>query len=110
MIGRSRTQDDPFHPCREEEEEFEDQTKYLGAVGALTYLSTFTRPNISFAMGVLACHNQKPSKRHWFAVKHLLQYLQGTEDLGLYYTKYGLGAITGYADASYKSDVVFSWS
>ena len=65
MIGRSRTQDDPYHPCEEEEEEFYDKTRYLAAVGAFFYLATFTRPDISFAISVLARHNQRPSIRHW---------------------------------------------
>lgn len=87
MIGRSSTKDDPYHSCVTKEEEFHDCNKYLGAVGALTYLSIFTRPNISFSVSVLARHNQRLANRHWNAVKHLFCYLRGTEDLGLYYTK-----------------------
>jgi hypothetical protein len=89
MIGRSKTKDDPYQPCEEEEEEEYDRTRYLAAVGALLYLSTFTKPDISFTVSVLARHNQRPSARHWNAVKHVLCYLRGTEDLGLHYTKGG---------------------
>ena len=42
MIGQSRTRDEPYHPCEEEEEGFFDRTCYLAVVGALLYLSTFT--------------------------------------------------------------------
>ena len=64
MIGHSRTIDDPYHPCKEEEEEFHDRTRYLAAVGALLYLSTFTRPDISFITSVLARHSRRPTTRH----------------------------------------------
>ena len=43
---------------------------------------------------------------HWHAVKHVLRYLRGTEDLGLHYTKSGPSAILGYTDAGYQSDVI----
>ena len=60
----------------------------------------------SFTVSVLSRHNQRPSTRHWRAVKHVSRYLWGTEDLGLHYVKTDSSAITGYADADYKSDVV----
>ena len=82
MIGRSKTANDPYQPC-EEEEEYYDKTRYLAAIGAVLYLSTFTRPAISFATIVLARHNQRPNFRPWNGVKHLLHYLWGIEDLGL---------------------------
>ena len=50
------------------------------------YLSTYTRPDISFATSVLARHSQRPGARHWNGVRHLLRYLRGTEDLGLLLT------------------------
>ena len=42
MMGRSRTLDDPYCPC-EEEEELYDKKKYLAAIGTLLYLSTYMR-------------------------------------------------------------------
>jgi hypothetical protein len=45
MIGRSKTNEDPYQP-REEEEEVVDKSRYLTAVGAFTYLTTHTRPDI----------------------------------------------------------------
>jgi hypothetical protein len=102
MMGRSRTSDDPYRPCEEEEEEFYDRTCYLAAVGAVLYLSTFTRPDISFTISVLARHSQKPAMRHWNGVRHVLRYLRGTEDLGIHDTIGGTLEIVGYADAGFK--------
>jgi hypothetical protein len=62
-IGRSNTNDDPYQP-REEEEEIVDKSKYLTAVGALTYLTTDTRPDIAFATSILARYSQNPTLRH----------------------------------------------
>ena len=110
MIGRSKTSNNPYAPCKEEEEEFHNRTQYLTVVGALLYLSTYTHPDISFALSVLARHNQKPGIRHWNGVEHLLHYLRGTEDLGLFYTKGGQEEITGYVDAGFRSDKVLGKS
>ena len=85
MIGRSRTLQDPYTPASEEEEKV-DKAEYLTAVGALLYLATFTRLDISFAVSTLGRHSQKPTVRHWAGDKHLLRYLRGTEDLGLLYS------------------------
>ena len=102
MIGHSKTNDDPYQP-REEEEEIVDKPKYLTAVGAFTYLTTHTRPDIAFATSILARHNQNPTLRHWNGVKHLLRYLRGTSDLGLYYHKTNHHEIQGFADSGFKT-------
>ena len=106
MTSYSKTSDDPYTPCKEEEEEFHNKTQYLTAVGALLYLSTYIRPNISFAVSVLAQHSQRPSICHWNGIKHLLHYLRGTEDLELLYTKGRQEEITRYADVGFRSDEI----
>lgn len=71
MIERSKTHDDPYHPC-EKEKEIIDKTKYLTSVGAFTYLITHTRPNIVFVTNILATRSQKPTTRHWNGTKYLM--------------------------------------
>jgi hypothetical protein len=105
MIGRSRTDEDPYRPAEPNEEEI-DRTQYLAAVGALLYLATNTRPDISFAVSVLARHSQRPTSRHWQGIKHLLRYLRGTEDLGLHFRKNAPKEIIGYADSGFKTDPI----
>lgn len=63
MIGRSKIHDDLYHPC-EEEEEIVNKSKYLTTFGAFTYLTTHTRPDITFAPNILTRHSQKPTIRH----------------------------------------------
>jgi len=58
---------------------------YLSAVGTLQYLATSTRPDISYAVGVLARFNKNPGIEHWKAVKHLFRYLKGSLDYKLVY-------------------------
>ena len=105
MIGRSKTNDDPYQPCEEEEEEIIDKPKYLTAVGAFTYLATHTRPDIAFATSILARHSQNPTARHWNGVKHLLKYLQGTRDLELFYHKTNNSEIQGFADFGFRTEL-----
>jgi hypothetical protein len=89
-----------------EEEVIVNRQKYLTTVGAFTNLTTHTRPDIVFATNILARHSQKPTARHWNGIKHLLRYLRGTEDLGLYYRRDTKCEITGYADSGFKTDEV----
>jgi hypothetical protein len=73
-------------PQTAEERKSMEAIPYLSAVGTLQYLATTTRPDISFAVGVLARFNTNPGLQHWNAVKHLLRYLKGSIDYKLVYS------------------------
>ena len=79
------------------------------------YLAQCTRPDISFAVNLLARYNNAPTRRHWTGVKDIFRYLKGTTDLGLFYPYESSNEATscaprvdsrlvGYADAGYLSD------
>ncbi|CAM8886911.1 unnamed protein product [Rhodiola kirilowii] len=95
---------DPFRPCKDSEEILGSEVPYFSAIGALMYLTNCTRPNISFAVNLLARFSSAPTKRHWSGIKHVFRYLQGTIDLGLFYPNNTKPVLTGYADAGYLSD------
>lgn len=76
---------------------------YQELVGSLLYLSTCTRPDISFAVGQLSRHMAAPTEEHLAAAKTVLRYLKGTANLALFY-----GAeqtLLGYSDADFAADV-----
>ena len=77
----------PFRPREEKEEILGPHVPYLSAVGALMYLANSTRPDITFVVNLLARHSAAPTKRHWVGVKTVLRYLNGTRDLGLFYSR-----------------------
>ena len=105
MVVRSLEADkDPFRPKEEDEEVLGSEVPYLSAIGALMYLANCTRPDIAFAVNLLARYNATPTRRHWVGVKTILRYLQGTQDFGLWYSRKGVPSMAGYVDAGYMSD------
>ena len=68
------------------------------------YLTNCTRPDIAFYINLLARYSSIPTKRHWNGVKHILRYLRGTSDMGLYDSKESKSQLIGYVDAGYLSD------
>jgi hypothetical protein len=91
MIVRSLEADkDLFLPKGEEEQGLGPEVPYLSAIGALTYLANCTRPDIAFAVNLLAKYNTTPTRRHWVGMKTILRYLKGTQDLGLWFPKGGI--------------------
>nr|GAT51524.1 predicted protein [Mycena chlorophos] len=53
---------------------------YLHILGAVAYLAVATRPDIAYAVGVLARFSKNPGWKHWQALKRVLRYLKGTID------------------------------
>jgi len=70
---------------------------YREAVGTLMYASLGTRPDITYAVGILSKFNEKPGLVHWNTLKRVYAYLAGTRDVKLTF-----GArqadLMGYAD------------
>lgn len=61
-----------------------DKEVYQSAIGSLLYISTRTRPDIAYAVGIVARFCSQPTKEHWIAVKHILRYLKSTRNYGLW--------------------------
>lgn len=77
---------------------------YRRLVGSLMHLSVTTRPDISYAVGVLARHMAHPTMPHWLAAKGVLRYLAGTTDTGITFGASDL-TLQGYSDADYGGDL-----
>ncbi|KAE8660144.1 hypothetical protein F3Y22_tig00116958pilonHSYRG00159 [Hibiscus syriacus] len=89
--------------CAHEGKDLEDATMYRQLVGSLIYL-TLTRPDISYAVGVMSWYMQNPKKPHLEAVRRILRYVKNTIDYGLLYKKGEDCKLVGYCDADYAGD------
>lgn len=70
---------------------------YREAVGSLMYASLGTRPDITYAVSILACFSDNPGRAHWEAVKRVFCYLAGTKQLKLTYGAESYDLV-GYTD------------
>jgi hypothetical protein len=105
MVVRSLdVKKDPFCPKEDDEETLGHEVPYLTTIGALMYLTNCTRPDNAFPVNLLAIYSSAPTRRHWNGVKHVLCYLRGKTDMGLFYPHYLIPQIVGYADACYLFD------
>jgi hypothetical protein len=83
-----------------------DATQYRSIVGSLWYL-IHTRPDITFAVGIVSRFMENPKSEHLAAMKHILRYVSGTVNLGLSYhrKKGGNLRLIGYSDSDLAGDV-----
>jgi ribonuclease HI len=93
-----------FRPLEDDEEIIGPEVPYLSAIGGLMFLASHTRPDISFSLNLLARYSSCPTKRHWNGIKQIFRYLQGTKDMGLYFTNSSKECLVGFTDAGYMSD------
>nr|GEV73872.1 retrovirus-related Pol polyprotein from transposon TNT 1-94 [Tanacetum cinerariifolium] len=77
-----------------------DQTRYRSMIGSLMYLIA-SRPDLVFAMCMCARYQSKPTKKHLGVVKRVFRYLQGTINMGLWYSKDTAMELTAYADTNH---------
>ena len=82
-----------------------DQTTYRGMIGSLLYL-TAIRTDISFSVGLCARFQSNPKESHLTAVKRILRYLKGTDNLCLFYPRSDDFMLRGFTDADYAGDLV----
>ena len=87
-----------------DDEDAVEQQLYQSLVGSLMYLSVCTRPDLAYAVGILARFSSKPNRSHWTAAKRVLRYLKGTANHGIAFTKSESGECLGYSDADWAGD------
>ncbi|GKF04512.1 retrovirus-related pol polyprotein from transposon TNT 1-94, partial [Tanacetum coccineum] len=74
-----------------------DATLYRVMIGSLMYL-TSSRPDLNYDVCLCARYQAKPTEKHLQAVKRIFRYLNGTINMGLWYSKYTDMSLTAYTD------------
>jgi hypothetical protein len=82
----------------------DDTTMYKRIVGSLIYM-TITRPNLSYAIGVVNQFMQTPRKPHLDAMRCILRYIKHTLQCGIFYEAKSQLQVHGYRDANWASNV-----
>ncbi|KAL0350148.1 UNVERIFIED_CONTAM: Retrovirus-related Pol polyprotein from transposon RE1 [Sesamum radiatum] len=82
----------------------EDLEPFRRLVGRLMYLG-FTRPDISYAAQQLSQFVHTPCQPHMHAIMHLVRYLKGCPDRGLFFPASNSFTLTAYCDADWASCV-----
>ena len=80
-----------------------DATIYRQLMGSLMYLVN-TRPYICYAVNQLSQAMVKPTKLFWKAGKHVLRYLRGTTEYGLWYKPKEGVKLQGFTDADWAGN------
>lgn len=78
---------------------------YREAIGSLMYLIIETHPEVAFAIGKLSKFCGRSERKHWYAVKHLLQYISGSKSVCICYGRNANLVPYGYRKSDWGGDV-----
>jgi hypothetical protein len=82
-------------------EPFKESWSLPALNGLCLYLSSNTRPDITFAISQTCRYNHAPKQSHAIAMKHVLRYLKATEDVGLFVKKAEKLSLEVYVDSDF---------
>jgi len=93
-------------PRTEDDRTFMKDKPYKEALGSIMWAQGATRPDLSFAVNLLARFQANPGREHWNAMLHILAYIKGTLDYRITYHRGSNGGSKpfGYVDADYAGD------
>ncbi|MBW0471949.1 hypothetical protein O181_011664 [Austropuccinia psidii MF-1] len=74
---------------------------FRSAVGCINYLSTATRPDLSYAVSMLSQFLEKPEILRWKSFLHVIKYLKGTQNTGLVCWRGSQEGLKAYSDADW---------
>jgi hypothetical protein len=85
-----------------------ERQKYMQMVGALQYVATVTRPDISYATSILARYMMSPTQFLLKCVDRVMRYLIETTDYGLIFKKSNgdKPTLVGYSDSDFAGDII----
>ncbi|MBW0535826.1 hypothetical protein O181_075541, partial [Austropuccinia psidii MF-1] len=79
---------------------------YRSAVGSLNYISSNTRPDITFAVSHLSQFLEKPGSQHWNTCLQVFRYLYHSKNTCLMFKNHGFHHIKTYADADWGNSPI----
>ena len=93
--------DSNMSPKTDSERKQMDDKPYRPILGSVMWGQLSTRPDLSFAVSLLARFQSNPGLDHWNALMHVIGYIKNTIDYGLTYSRDSDLSPTAYVDADY---------
>jgi hypothetical protein len=93
--------DNTMSPQTESEIREMQDKPYRSILGSVMWGQLATRPDLAFAVSLLARFQSNPGLNHWSALLHVVGYIKNTIDYGLTYSREYDITPTAYADADY---------
>ncbi|RAN69314.1 Ty1/Copia family ribonuclease HI, partial [Bacillus sp. SRB_331] len=92
--------------CATSAEQMQDMqgTPYRELVGALNWIATCTRPDISHAVSSLCRFLDNPGQQHWTSAKRVLKYLKGSSNCGLFFQAKQPPHLIAFSDSDWAGD------
>ncbi|KAL2238396.1 UNVERIFIED_CONTAM: Retrovirus-related Pol polyprotein from transposon TNT 1-94 [Sesamum indicum] len=82
-----------------------EKVPYSNVIGSIMFLMVCTRPDIAYAISCLSRYMSNPGPPHWEALKWLLKYLHGSENIGIRFSKRSENTqLVGFVDSNYAND------
>lgn len=75
---------------------------YREGIGSLMHLMIGTRPGLTFSVGKLCQLCESPKEKHWTAVKRVLRYICGTQNMGITFDGGSDISIVGFSDSDWE--------
>lgn len=93
-------------PQMDAERHYMNDKPYRKLLGALMWAQVATRPDLSYAVGLLARFQANPGLQHWKALVHVLGYVKGTLDYKITYSRTKGGSVkpVEYVDVDFGGD------
>ncbi|CAA7031042.1 unnamed protein product [Microthlaspi erraticum] len=88
--------------AKDEGDYYNDPLRYRRLVGRLVYL-THTRPELSYAVHMLAQFMKNPRIKHWEAAVRVVRYLKGSPGQGIMLSSNNDLQIKAYCDSDYNA-------
>ncbi|XP_048622596.1 secreted RxLR effector protein 161-like [Brassica napus] len=79
-------------------------TEFRRIKGCLRYL-LHTRSDLCYAVGVLSRYMHNPRDSYGQAIKHILRYVKGTTNYGMFFKIDWSRSVVGYSDSSHNIDL-----
>ncbi|MBW0484709.1 hypothetical protein O181_024424 [Austropuccinia psidii MF-1] len=95
------------NPSEKEHEDFNNlNINYRSAIGSLNYISSNTRPDITFSVSHLSQFLERPGMQQWNACLQVFRYLYHSKNLCLTFKNHGAHHIKTYADADWGNSPI----
>ena len=80
-----------------------NRVPYSKAIGSILWLAVISRPDITYAVGILLQFIQNPGPVHWEGVKRIISYLNTMKNYSLTFGGITKKLIKGFCDADWAS-------